>query len=60
MITRRTNESGLAAAGVEDVIGVLVQLKKAGSHFTGLSPFSDAKSPSCMVSPCTQISKEFS
>ena len=39
---------------------VTVQLKKAGSNFKGLSPFTDEKSPSFMVSPVKQIWKDFS
>ena len=45
---------------VEEVIGDFVQLKKAGSNFKGLSPFSDERSPSFMVSPVKQIWKDFS
>ncbi|MDC3269558.1 DNA primase, partial [Flavobacteriaceae bacterium] len=48
------------AARVEEVIGDFVQLKKAGSNFKGLSPFSDERSPSFMVSPVKQIWKDFS
>ena len=47
-------------ARVEEVIGDFVQLKKAGSNFKGLSPFSDERSPSFMVSPVKQIWKDFS
>jgi DNA primase len=42
------------------VIGDFVQLKKSGSSFKGLSPFSDERSPSFMVSPVKQIWKDFS
>jgi DNA primase len=35
-------------------------LKRAGSNFKGLSPFSDERSPSFMVSPVKQIWKDFS
>lgn len=45
---------------MEEVIGDFVQLKKAGSNFKGLSPFSDERSPSFMVSPVKQIWKDFS
>tara|TARA_R110002033_G_scaffold167213_1_gene206245 strand:+ start:475 stop:2433 length:1959 start_codon:yes stop_codon:yes gene_type:complete len=48
------------AARVEEVIGDFVNLKKAGSNFKGLSPFSDERSPSFMVSPVKQIWKDFS
>lgn len=45
---------------VEEVIGDFVQLKKAGSNFKGLSPFSNERTPSFMVSPVKQIWKDFS
>jgi DNA primase len=47
-------------ARVEEVIGDFVQLKKSGSNFKGLSPFSDERTPSFMVSPVKQIWKDFS
>lgn len=47
-------------ARVEEVIRDFVQLKKSGSSFKGLSPFSDERSPSFMVSPVKQIWKDFS
>src|SRR5690606_28612485 len=47
-------------ARVEEVIGDFVQLKKSGSNFKGLSPFTDERSPSFMVSPVKQIWKDFS
>ena len=45
---------------VEDVIGDFVQLKRAGSNYKGLSPFSNERTPSFMVSPVKQIWKDFS
>ena len=48
------------AARVEEVIGDFISLKKAGSNFKGLSPFSQEKTPSFMVSPAKQIWKDFS
>src|SRR5690554_6296981 len=47
-------------ARIEEVIGEYVQLKKAGSNFKGLSPFTEEKTPSFMVSPAKQIFKCFS
>ena len=47
-------------ARLEEVIGDFVQLKKSGSNFKGLSPFSDERTPSFMVSPVKQIWKDFS
>lgn len=47
-------------ARVEEVIGEYVQLKKAGSNYKGLSPFTEEKTPSFVVSPAKQIFKCFS
>lgn len=47
-------------ARIEEVIGDYVNLKRAGSNLKGLSPFTDEKSPSFMVSPAKQIFKCFS
>ena len=45
---------------IEDVIGSFVHLKRAGSSLKGLSPFTDEKTPSFVVSPAKQIFKCFS
>lgn len=50
----------LNTARIEEVIGDFVALKKSGSNYKGLSPFTDEKSPSFMVSPVKQIFKCFS
>ena len=50
----------LQTARVEEVIGEFVTLKKAGSNFKALSPFTDEKTPSFVVSPAKQIFKCFS
>ena len=60
MISRTTIDRVFETARVEEVIGEFVQLKKAGSNFKGLSPFSDERSPSFMVSPVKGIWKDFS
>ena len=60
MISRSSIDRIFESARVEEVIGEFVQLKKAGSNFKGLSPFTDEKSPSFMVSPVKQIWKDFS
>ena len=60
MITRETIDKVFETARVEEVIGEFVQLKKAGSNFKGLSPFTDERTPSFMVSPVKQIWKDFS
>ena len=60
MISKSSIDQVFEAARVEEVIGDFVQLKKAGSNFKGLSPFSDERSPSFMVSPVKQIWKDFS
>jgi DNA primase len=45
---------------IEEVIGEFVQLKRAGSNLKGLSPFTDERTPSFVVSPAKQIFKCFS
>ncbi|WP_298506129.1 DNA primase [uncultured Maribacter sp.] len=60
MISKTTIDKVYETSRLEEVIGDFVQLKKAGSNFKGLSPFSDEKSPSFMVSPVKQIWKDFS
>ena len=60
MISRATIDNVFEAARVEEVIGDFVQLKKSGSNYKGLSPFTDERSPSFMVSPVKQIWKDFS
>lgn len=60
MISQSSIDQVFETARVEEVIGDFVQLKKSGSNFKGLSPFSDERSPSFMVSPVKQIWKDFS
>ncbi|UOK42730.1 MULTISPECIES: DNA primase [Flavobacterium] len=60
MISQNTIETVFETARVEEVIGDFVQLKRAGTNLKGLSPFSNEKSPSFMVSPVKQIWKDFS
>ena len=60
MIKQATIDRVFETARVEDVIGDFVQLKRSGSNFKGLSPFSDERTPSFMVSPAKQIWKDFS
>lgn len=60
LISKSTIESVFDIARVEEVIGDFVQLKKSGSNFKGLSPFTEERTPSFMVSPVKQIWKDFS
>lgn len=60
MISKSTIEKVFDIARVEEVIGDFVQLKKSGSNFKGLSPFTEERTPSFMVSPVKQIWKDFS
>jgi DNA primase len=60
LISKITIDNVFETARVEEVIGDFVQLKKSGSNFKGLSPFTDERSPSFMVSPVKQIWKDFS
>lgn len=60
LISKITIDQVYETARLEEVIGDFVQLKKSGSNFKGLSPFTDERSPSFMVSPVKQIWKDFS
>jgi len=60
LISKATIDQVFDMSRVEEVIGDFVQLKKAGSNFKGLSPFSEERTPSFMVSPVKQIWKDFS
>ncbi|PKA99182.1 DNA primase [Flavobacteriaceae bacterium MAR_2009_75] len=60
MIPKSSIDQVFETARLEEVIGDFVQLKKSGSNFKGLSPFTDERTPSFMVSPVKQIWKDFS
>jgi len=60
LISKNSIDLVFETARVEEVLGDFVQLKKSGSNFKGLSPFTDERSPSFMVSPVKQIWKDFS
>ncbi len=60
VMSKATIDTVFETVRVEEVIADFVQLKRAGSNFKGLSPFSDERSPSFMVSPVKQIWKDFS
>ena len=44
-----------ARLNIEEVIGEYIELKRAGRNLKGLSPFTDERTPSFMVSPEKQI-----
>jgi len=60
LISKNTIDTVFETARVEEVIGDFVNLKKSGTNYKGLSPFSNERSPSFMVSPVKQIWKDFS
>jgi len=60
LISRNTIDQVYETTRLEEVIGEFVTLKKSGANFKGLSPFSQEKTPSFMVSPAKQIWKDFS
>lgn len=60
MISRTTIDKVFETALVEEVIGEFIQLRRSGSNLKGLSPFTDERTPSFMVSPAKQIWKDFS
>src|SRR5690606_15001908 len=49
-----------ARLSIEDVFSEYVELKRAGRNFKALSPFTNEKTPSLMVSPEKQIWHDFS
>lgn len=60
VISKSTIDKVFDVARLEEVIGDFVHLKRSGSNFKGLSPFTDESTPSFMVSPVKQIWKDFS
>lgn len=60
MIPKETVELIHQTAVIEDVIGDYVELKKQGSSYRGLSPFTNEKTPSFYVVPSKGIFKCFS
>ena len=60
MISKITIDKVFQTALVEEVVGDFIQIKKSGSNYKGLSPFTNEKTPSFMVSPTKQIWKDFS
>ncbi|WP_185869869.1 DNA primase [Blattabacterium cuenoti] len=60
MISQKTREKILSSSCIEDVIGDFVKLKKSGINYRGLSPFTNEKTPSLIVSPTKKIWKDFS
>ena len=60
MIPTKTVELIHQTAIIEDVVGDYVELKKQGSSYRGLSPFTSEKTPSFYVVPSKGIFKCFS
>ena len=60
MIPKAIVEKILETARIEEVVGDFVALKRAGSSYKALSPFTDEKTPSFYVSPAKNIFKDFS
>lgn len=60
MIPQQVIDEILNIADIVEVIGEFVPLKKSGSSYRGLSPFSSEKTPSFYVVPQKGIFKDFS
>lgn len=60
MIPKSTIDQIMETAVIEEVIGDYVELKKQGSSYRGLSPFTNEKTPSFYVIPNKGIFKDFS
>ena len=60
MISQETVSRIFDAVDIVDVVSDFVALKKSGTNYKGLSPFTNEKTPSFMVSPSKGIFKDFS
>lgn len=60
MIDQQTINQIFETADIVEVISDFVTLKRSGANYKGLSPFTNEKTPSFMVSPAKGIFKDFS
>lgn len=60
MIPREIVDKVLHTADILEVVGDFVHLKKSGSSYRGLSPFTNEKTPSFYVVPTKGLFKDFS
>jgi len=60
MISQETVNKIFETVDIVEVISDYVTLKKSGANYKGLSPFTNEKTPSFMVSPSKGIFKDFS
>ena len=60
MIDRDTIDRIFDTADIVEVISDFVSLKRSGQNYKGLSPFTNEKTPSFLVSPAKGIYKDFS
>ena len=60
LISKRTIQEIYDAIDIVEIIGKYVELKKSGTTYKGLSPFSNEKTPSFYVLPHKEIFKDFS
>ncbi len=60
MISQETVNKIFDTVDIVDVVSDFVTLKKSGANYKGLSPFTNEKTPSFMVSPSKGIFKDFS
>ena len=60
MIDQQTINQIFDTADIVEVLSDFVTLKKSGANYKGLSPFSNEKTPSFIVSPAKGIFKDFS
>lgn len=60
MIDQQTIQRIFDTVDIVEVIGEFVSLKRAGQNYKGLSPFTNEKTPSFIVSPAKGIFKCFS
>ena len=57
MISKDTIDKVFEFSRVEEVISDFIALKKSGANYKGLSPFTNEKTPSFVVSPSNKSGK---
>ncbi|MGE9616104.1 MAG: DNA primase [Solitalea-like symbiont of Acarus siro] len=60
MIEQKGIDEVLSKADIVEVVSEFIDIKRQGANYIGLSPFTNEKTPSFVISPSKQIFKDFS